>query len=476
MKFWFPEDAAHFYQECDLFGRIFAAEKPATIRLFGLDLYNAEQEEAACKIVANARLGQSALVNFVNAHCINQYYRDRHYAAALRASTLILPDGIGIRIASGMMRQPYTDNLNGTDLFPLLCDAAAREGQPLFLLGGAPGVADSAAEQMILRNPDLQIAGTGHGYFSHEDEERLIERINRSGARILLAGFGVPLQETWLHRMRARLDVPVIIGVGGLFDYYSGRIPRAPLPIRKIGCEWIWRLCMEPRRMARRYLLGNMTFIGHALAEMIRQKGLGGRLSRLAKRDLDIALSIVVMILLLPVFAAIAMLIRGEDHGPVFFRQIRVGKDGRNFTCFKFRSMHQNAESRLAALKHANERDAFCFKMREDPRITRVGRWLRRSSLDELPQLWNVMRGEMSLVGPRPALPAEVGAYPDRAMCRLKGKPGMTGLWQVSGRAEIPFDRQVVMDRAYLRCQGIRTDLALLFRTIPAILSGRGAY
>jgi lipopolysaccharide/colanic/teichoic acid biosynthesis glycosyltransferase len=172
----------------------------------------------------------------------------------------------------------------------------------------------------------------------------------------------------------------------------------------------------------------------------------------------------------------VALAIKLEDRGPVFFKQRRIGRNGRPFNMYKFRSMVVNAEALRAALLDQSERDSVCFKMKRDPRVTRVGSFLRRWSLDELPQLINVVRGEMSLVGPRPALPVEVAQYDDRSFMRLGGAPGLTCTWQVSGRAEIPFEQQVEMDIAYLEKRGLMADLSLLLRTIPAVVTARGAY
>ena len=142
----------------------------------------------------------------------------------------------------------------------------------------------------------------------------------------------------------------------------------------------------------------------------------------------------------------------------------------------KFRTMYHDAEARRAALLFTSTREGICFKQKNDPRITPIGRLLRRTSLDELPQLWNVLRGEMSLVGPRPALPEEVALYSEAAMARLGGLPGLTGLWQVSGRADIGFDEMVALDVAYLQSASLRTDLALVFRTLGAVVRAKGAY
>lgn len=191
---------------------------------------------------------------------------------------------------------------------------------------------------------------------------------------------------------------------------------------------------------------------------------------------LDLALILLSLPVLLPVLALIALSVKLGSQGPVFFVQKRVGENGRCFRMVKFRTMYPDAEARRALLLAGSERAGLCFKQRNDPRVTRVGRLLRRSSLDELPQLWNVLRGEMSLVGPRPALPEEVVLYSPRAMERLKGLPGLTGLWQVPGRADIGFDEMVELDIRYLSKASLALDLSLLVRTMGAVRSARGAY
>ncbi len=446
------------------------------IDLFGLDLASASPEWTAQHLVERAGARDRITVNFVNAHCVNQARRDAAYRRNLATSDLLLPDGIGVEIAARMCGTDRPANLNGTDLFPLICERAAVEGTGIFLLGGLPGIADRAAAWACDQWPSLRIRGTHDGYFDPVDEDALIERINTSGAGILMVGFGVPLQENWIARNRARLQVPVAMGVGGLFDYYAGRIARAPLPVRKLRCEWIWRLAMEPRRMAHRYLVGNVGFLAHAMIEAARMRGVGARLDGAAKRLFDIVAASLALLALLPLFLLTALAIRAEDRGPVFFRQNRVGASGRTFSMIKFRSMYTDAEARRAALLAQSDRAGTCFKMQDDPRITRVGKIIRRFSIDELPQLLNVLGGSMSLVGPRPALPSEAASYRDRQWERLGGKPGITCSWQVKGRAEIPFHRQAIMDRAYLRRRSFVTDLRLLAMTVPAVIGGRGAY
>jgi exopolysaccharide biosynthesis polyprenyl glycosylphosphotransferase len=195
-----------------------------------------------------------------------------------------------------------------------------------------------------------------------------------------------------------------------------------------------------------------------------------------AKRTFDVVGAVVAGVVSLPLVAVVALAIRLDSPGPVLFRQRRVGRGGRPFELVKFRTMVQDAEERLAELTDRNEADGPLFKIRDDPRVTRVGRVLRRLSLDELPQLWNVLRGEMSLVGPRPALPSEVAAWSEELHARLRVRPGITGMWQVGGRSEASFDEYVRLDLYYVDNWSLWIDLAILAKTIPAVLARRGAY
>ncbi len=201
------------------------------------------------------------------------------------------------------------------------------------------------------------------------------------------------------------------------------------------------------------------------------------QLSYALKRVLDILLAGLMLICLFPLMVLIALLIRLTSPGPVFFVQTRVGRFGRHFRFYKFRSMYMDAEKRKSELLERNESaGGVIFKMRNDPRITPVGRILRKTSTDELPQLFNVLLGDMSLVGPRPPLPREVMEYSLEDRKRLNVMPGLTCLWQISGRSDIPFNRQVELDKEYIHSHGIRKDLVILLKTVPAILTGRGAY
>jgi lipopolysaccharide/colanic/teichoic acid biosynthesis glycosyltransferase len=199
-------------------------------------------------------------------------------------------------------------------------------------------------------------------------------------------------------------------------------------------------------------------------------------LYEISKRTIDFVSALIALLLALPMMIVLAIIIKVDSPGPVFFRQPRLGKGGRPFQMIKLRSMTQDAAEMHAVVAAGNEMVGPVFKIRSDPRVTRVGRFLRKASLDELPQLWHVLTGEMSLVGPRPPIPEEVARYEPWQRERLAVKPGLTCTWQVSGRSDIPFDRWVQMDIAYIRNRGFLHDLKILLLTVPAVFTGRGAY
>ncbi|TWA52910.1 lipopolysaccharide/colanic/teichoic acid biosynthesis glycosyltransferase [Azospirillum baldaniorum] len=202
-----------------------------------------------------------------------------------------------------------------------------------------------------------------------------------------------------------------------------------------------------------------------------------GALGDTLKRALDIVVSASLLTVAAPMFGIVALAIKLDSPGAVLFPQTRVGRHGHHFSMWKFRSMHVDAERHKAGLLAQNRFDGnVLFKMRYDPRITTVGRFLRRASIDELPQLWNVLKGDMSLVGPRPPLPAEVARYSHHDMHRLDAAPGITCLWQISGRSELPFPEQIRLDLEYIHTRSLAKDLSILARTIPAVVSAKGAY
>lgn len=238
---------------------------PASLNMLDVPLRNVAMRDAVAEIADAAAGDRLAQFAFVNADCLNRAVELPQYRALLAAVRAVFADGSGIRMATRIFT-PFAirDNVNGTDMFPLLCDELARRGRSLFLLGAAPGVAEAVAVAAKSRCPDLVIAGTHHGMLGETDHARVVARVNASGADVLLVAMGAPRQEFWIARHARELDVAVAIGVGGLFDFVSGNIPRAPAWLRRMGLEWTFRLRQEPARMWRRYLLGNPRFLWRA--------------------------------------------------------------------------------------------------------------------------------------------------------------------------------------------------------------------
>jgi exopolysaccharide biosynthesis WecB/TagA/CpsF family protein len=241
-----------------------AVGAPCT-RVFGLPCADTFLDAAARHLVRSAASGRKRRVVFVNAHCLNQSVRDPELERAIHTADVIYADGVGMAIAARLHGERLRHNVNGTDLLPPLCRHAAAAGVPVALLGGAPGIAQTCARVLHRRFPGLRVVWAYHGYAEKEKHERLIGEINRSGAAILLVAMGVPVQERWIMAHRSRLEVPVVLGVGGLFDFVSGSVPRAPRLVRRLRMEWAFRLLQEPRRLFVRYVFGNPLFLLRAV-------------------------------------------------------------------------------------------------------------------------------------------------------------------------------------------------------------------
>ncbi len=283
-------------------------------------------------------------------------------------------------------------------------------------------------------------------------------------------------------------DIPVVAGLGTVTEvvkqYGADTVAVLACPeMSGVGLrDLAWDLertgtdlCVAPALLD---VAGPRTTIrpvaGLPLLHMDHPEFTGAR--RVIKTAFDRIAAAVALLLVSPLMVTVAAIIRIHDGGPAFFRQVRVGKDGRTFTLCKFRTMVVDAEARRPQLEASNESNGLMFKMRRDPRVTPVGVWLRRWSLDELPQLINVMLGDMSLVGPRPALPGEADRYGDHVRRRLAVKPGLTGLWQVSGRSDLSWDETVRLDLRYVENWSFMLDMQILWKTWSAVTRGSGAY
>ncbi|MFN4056741.1 MAG: WecB/TagA/CpsF family glycosyltransferase [Roseinatronobacter sp.] len=243
-------------------------DRAEQLDLFGLSLLNAPQDHAIALMLTKGR----RRVAFVNAHCVNVAAKDPAYRQALETADVLLPDGAGIELAARLHGQRMVANLNGTDLCPALLAEAAARGKSVFLLGAKPGVAAAAAARLTDLIPSLRIAGTRDG-FAGAKPEGAIAAVSASRADILLVAMGVPKQDIWLHRAHDSLHPDLVLGVGALFDFLAGTVPRAPVWMRRARLEWLWRLAIEPRRMFGRYVIGNVVFVMRALCARAFRKG-----------------------------------------------------------------------------------------------------------------------------------------------------------------------------------------------------------
>ncbi|MHA7630727.1 WecB/TagA/CpsF family glycosyltransferase [Corallococcus sp. M7] len=227
-------------------------------------------EEAVERIFTPAEGGRAKLVPFVHPHALNLAARDKALSEVLAEADLVLPDGIGIRLGAAVLGVAMRHNLNGTDLLPVLCRESRARGWPLVLVGSAPGVADACAEKLREAHPGLALPIVSHGFLPEAESRALADSISRLGRCLVLVGMGSPLQELWAREYLSGAAHAVVLTVGGLFDFYSGRMPRAPIAWREMGLEWLYRLLQEPRRMARRYLFGNLLFMLRILMQRRR--------------------------------------------------------------------------------------------------------------------------------------------------------------------------------------------------------------
>ncbi len=692
-------------------------------RLLGIDIDSLTAPEFLNRIDRFVESGTPHQISYLNADCLNQCWSNPSYREAVTHSDLVYADGMGVVWASRLFGHPLPERLNANDLLPEFCQRAEEKKHRIFFLGGQDGIAEKSASDLKAKYPGLEIAGCHHGYFTLEEEPEVIEKIRDAKPDILIVGMGAPKQERWIQQHLETLGVPVAWGVGGLLDYSAKGLKRAPVWMRKTGLEWLWRFGLEPKRLWKRYLLGNILFtfrvgflifadaimatlawfaafyirasifpklaflpdflrkdlnpitnyiyalpvivltwlvicasldlyrrqflrttldeftaivkmaflllitsmavafllknldLGRAvlilssllsffllsssrvlwarLEKSLFEEGIGrvrsvivgtgkytkeaidrlrldpdkkyeilgifsteptdettvynlpilgtvedlpewgknlavdeiffaaptmekrdllnlvvscgekapvrqyniltdmfgmitdqtlfnseddipfkvlrqGGLSpfeKTCKRILDVGMAGSMLICSLPFFPLICLIIRLSSPGPAVFRHERIGKNGKPFIMYKFRTMyHEVNEYEEAPIK------------KKDPRIIPIGRWLRSTSLDELPQLWNVIKGEMSMVGPRPEMSFIVDLYEPWQRRRLTVLPGITGLWQICGRKDLPLHSNLEYDFYYIQNQSALFDFIILLKTIPVVLFGKGAY
>ncbi len=302
-----------------------------------------------------------------------------------------------------------------------------------------------------------------------------------AGAALTTLAPGMALLPPWYHVpvLSTAADIAEVVAkTGAEAVVVAGALPGGPKAIQELG----WRLEDMNTELVLASSLTNVAgprlhfrpLEGLPLMRVELPQYSGGK--HIFKRAMDMLLGAAALLVLMPLFLVLALVVKFDSPGPVLFFQERIGRNGETFKMLKFRSMVVDAEARLAALQDGNEGAGVLFKMANDPRVTRSGRWMRRFSLDELPQFWNVVRGQMSLVGPRPPLATEVAEYQQPVQRRLLIKPGITGLWQINGRSDLAWDEAVRLDLYYVENWSLTGDLVILWRTFKAVVAPVGAY
>jgi N-acetylglucosaminyldiphosphoundecaprenol N-acetyl-beta-D-mannosaminyltransferase len=237
---------------------------PRKLSLLGFEVDNVPMREGIEEVTRRLAGNRAFHVAFLNAHYANVAHGNSQYREALGAADCLFADGVGLRLAARLAGREIRENVNGTDMFPRLCAALEGTERRVFLLGGRPGVAESVRDWVSRHHPTVQVCGVRHGYFSEEEREAVLDQISSATPDLILVAMGAPFQEIWIRRNMNRTGAKVVMGVGGLFDFFSGQVPRAPAWVRRLGAEWVFRLIQEPGRLWKRYLIGNLTFLWRA--------------------------------------------------------------------------------------------------------------------------------------------------------------------------------------------------------------------
>jgi exopolysaccharide biosynthesis WecB/TagA/CpsF family protein len=458
---------------------------------FGLEIFNPSPADSLDLIVEKIGEEGGGIYTFLSASPWVYYHQDQRVRMCLEKSTHRFADGIATLIASRLHCGKVPRRITGPDFTKM--GLSQWSGKNMVFIGGSKGGIQKITEL-------FKISSFIHidKEFKNLSEDDVIGTIAEIRQRmpdfeIIWLGIGCPKQEIFAYYLSRILKKELlsngswsskeskknykIFCIGAALDFTSGDKKRAPKIMQKLGLEWAFRFLQEPKRLFNRTVIGNLKFLYLCLRYKLCNCKYLKTNYKTHKRILDIIVSIGLLIFLSPLYFMASLAIYLQDRGPIIYKQARVGKGRVPFKFYKFRSMNVGAEELQENLEKYNEsEDGIIFKMKKDPRITPIGRFLRRWSIDELPQLFNVLKGQMSLVGPRPPILRETSNFTQDQLRKFEVKPGITGLWQVSGRSLLPFKRQLELDIEYINNQCLILDLEILMKTIPTILSGRGAY
>ncbi|MGB0465969.1 MAG: sugar transferase [Pontibacterium sp.] len=449
---------------------------------------------------------------FADAVALDYAAGNSAFRVALGQADLLLPGDHGMRLAPEMPNSSNTPEVAIDVLYDELLMELSHRQVSVYLLTENDAQTAAMKTQLQTRYPGLNFTGTSPPNLDTHKLSLHVDAINNSGAQVLLTMLTTPQQEFLLNKCHRQLKARLAIG---LSEHITHALTTDSAPA--FGINAAWKACKRYQRAALYRPRRTLSHLYHTLFDFFSKSTASGNTSgktktesinpvltrsawmqrwwririslraslwvlycksqRSLKRLVDVLGAGGGLLCLSPLLLLVISLVKFTSPGPIFYSQIRVGHRGKTFRMWKFRSMYIDADARKAALMEENEvTGGVIFKMKKDPRITPVGRVIRRLSIDELPQLFNVVTGDMSLVGPRPALESEVVLYPVLARARVEAMPGLTGLWQISGRSDLPFDKQILLDTTYVHTQSTGNDLKLIAKTIPAVISGKGAY
>lgn len=434
-----------------------APQRTSQFTVFGMHFFSGSENALIGRIASWIKRGERRYVCVTSLHGFVESQKNPQLLKIHNASGATVTDGMPLVWIGKLRGLRQTRRIFGPQLMTRLCRESEKRRWRIFLYGTNETTLGSVRQHLLSRFPGLRVVGTyGPPYrtVTVREERRIRTLINQAKPDIIFVGLSTPKQERWMSRNLPHLDPCVAIGVGAAFDYLAGNIRQAPEWVAGMGFEWLFRLIQQPH-LLRRYIANHAYFtflLSKAFYRWLVKIGYGIFILLLCLAVAPLALCIAISILL-------------TSGTPILYRQKRVGHQGKIFTLLKFRTMRKNSDRMQKRLKNLNEVDGPVFKIRNDPRFTAVGKFLSHTGLDELPQLLNILLGDMAIIGPRPLPVGEVAKLTPRERAREKIKPGIISPWILEGYHRQPFSAWMKSDQEYVKRKRFAYDVGLFFRT-----------
>lgn len=427
---------------------------------------NIESKTGFIKLVKNrleaADADHPASCFYLNAGSLFYMLSDGDFLKALKSATHLYLNSDYIKLFLQLLHGKKVSKLNAEDFIYDLFKLGASLRRRVFLLGSDNKALETSLTRLKKEYPHLEVGGH-HGYF--KSGGGILTEINQFEPDVLLVGLGLGNQEKWVAQNIKNLGkTKLVVTFGNFIDILGGKRGLPPPLFKKYKLEWLYRLCKEPRRLWKRYLFGGLIVLSLFIVGVLRA------LQRLVSKAMERVLALFFLLLSLPLLLIFYPLVKLESSGPFIFKQKRAGKNKKIFTIYKIRTMFGDAEKLKEKYLYLNEEERPVFKIRDDPRYTKVGKFLSHLGLDEIPQFVNVIRGEMSLVGPRPLPPEEAQAVPRKYQVRFSVLPGITSPWIIKGAHKLKFKRWMELDLEYIKKRSFGYDLYILLKTAVVIL------